>query len=61
LPAEEQEGKIRELIESAEVLPKEGWDSTIAVETGKTPPDICEHFEMENWSRCKKCFKFFKL
>jgi hypothetical protein len=61
LPEAEQEGKIRELIESAEVLPKEGWDSTIAVETGKTPPDICEHLEMENWQRCKKCFKFFKL
>lgn len=61
LPEAEQEGKIRELIESAETLPKEGWDSTMAVETGKTPPDICEHLEMENWQRCKKCFKFFKL
>jgi hypothetical protein len=61
LPAEEQEGKIRELIESAEVLPKQGWDSAIAEESGKLPPDICSHERQENWSRCKDCHKFFKL
>lgn len=63
LPEAEQEGKIRELIESAEVLPKIGWDDTVKSENGRLPSDECEHLEQEPWSRCKnpKCGKFFKL
>ena len=61
LPEPEQKAKIAELIESAETLPKSGWESAVAVETGKVPPDGCEHLEQDNWSRCKNCGRFFKL
>ncbi len=61
LPIDEQKGKIEELIASAEVLPKIGWDSTVREESGKLPPDKCEHLRQEPWSRCKDCQRFFKL
>ena len=57
----ERGSKIAELIESAETLPKEGWDNAVKVESGKLPTDECSHEILENWSRCKNCGKFFKL
>ena len=57
----ERGSKIAELIESAETLPKSGWDDTVKVESGKTPSDMCDHENLESWSRCKNCGKFIKL
>ena len=57
----ERGSKIAELIESAETLPKQGWIDTIRVESGKAPSDMCDHENLESWSRCKDCGKFFKL
>ena len=63
LPEAERKSKAVELIESAEVLPKIGWDDTVKKESGRLPSDECEHLEQEKWSRCAnpRCGKFFKL
>jgi hypothetical protein len=51
-----------EMLAKAEVLPPEAFENTIKELSKKgTPSDTCEHEVMENWNRCSKCQKFFRV
>jgi hypothetical protein len=57
LPEAERKSKAVELIESAEVLPKQGWTDTIRVESGKRPSDDCTHENQISVIICTDCQK----
>ena len=61
LPEPERKAKIDKLITDAEVLPKQGWGDVVRIENNKRPSDECSHDNLENWQKCKRCSKWFKL
>jgi len=63
LPEPEREAKAKELIESAETLPKSGWIDTLREIRGLTASDCCEHpaDKQTMYNHCEICGKWNKI